>query len=50
MIHILDSIKLDELTEEWYYPENTLIRIRKVKDTIEFAQIGYHNVDEYYKE
>jgi len=49
MTHIVDSVNIDELNEQWFYPKNTLIRIRKIKNNIEFAQIGYFDDSEYYK-
>ena len=41
--HILDSIKIDTLTEEWYYLKVSFIRMRRNGDDIEFAQVGYYN-------
>ena len=50
MTYILDSVYINSLNEEWYYPKNNLIRIRKVENKIEFAQIGYFDVKKYYKD
>ena len=50
MTHILDKININEIGEEWIYPDGTLIRIRRIGNMLEFAQLGYHDVDEFYRE
>lgn len=50
MVYILDSISINEIGEEWIRPKNTLIRIRRNKSNIEFAQVGHLDVEKYYRE